>query len=118
MENLDPYRTLLVAMKEQDEEDKQFFERAQSAMEDLNLHNSIAADLVVQLAEDLTEYALTSDLDGLAEMEIDRIYGKGINLYLIVHALNEYEEEDNTEYLDVALAYILREKERRILNEE
>jgi len=117
MEDQAPYRNLFTAMKEQAEQDKVFMERATIALENLNLVNSPYAEMIVSLVEDLADFTLSSGDEPIAELEIDEEYGKGINLYRIAGSLGDYARDDDDEDLDVALAYIFREKERRLLNE-
>lgn len=116
MEDIEPYTRLIKAMKEQSEEDKQFMQRVNTAFEALNLHNSIYAELLVDLAEILTEITIEHQSPA-SELELDEQHGAGINLYSAIGSLYDYLEGDDDVCLDVALAHIFREKERRILNE-
>ncbi len=118
MENTDPYQPLLAAMREQELEDQLFLSEAYETLSELNLYNSLYAELVVELAEDLSSIVLSRASDTLAEMELDEEYGRGINMYQVIGALDDYDTDDDPTSLDVALYYIMREKERRILCEE
>lgn len=117
MEDQAPYNRLINAMKQQAEEDKEFMEDVQEVFEDLNLHNSIYAELLLELARALTSFSIDGVDDPTSELEIDEYLGKGINLHSAIGSLHDYAKNDDDVNLDVALAYILREKERRILNE-
>jgi hypothetical protein len=118
MEDQAPYRNLMDAMKEQKLRDEQFVIVATTAIQNLNLINSQYAEMLVRLADLLTSFAMEEGEDMSSEFEIDPEYGKGVNLYRIVGALQDYEKDDGDEVnLDLALAYIFREKERRWLNE-
>lgn len=117
MEDQEPYTRLISAMKQQAKEDKEFMAKVQDTFETLNLHDSITANHVLELAHFLTTCAIDASANPTSELEIDENHGKGINMYQAVGNLYDYIESDQTYNLDSALAWIFREKERRILNE-
>lgn len=122
MEDLEPYGNLIAAMKRQTTEDKIFTNKALVVLEELNLHNSIYAELLIKLAKTLVTYSINSIEDPAGELELDRDRGLSVNIAAAMRALDIYSwhsrdgGEQNVD-LDAALLAILREKERRIINE-
>jgi len=113
------FENLLNRAKQQAEEDQLFMQEVYNAFENLNLHNSIYAEVLIELAHRLVDYSLSTVDDPGAELELDRDRGMSVNLAKALRSLKYYsepirqggEEEDD---LDTALLAIIREKERRI----
>lgn len=121
-EDQEPYNRLLNAMKRQEVEDKIFIDKVVEAFTDLNLHNSIYAEFLLELASLLCQHSLCTVVDPAGEMELDRDRGMSLNIGPAIRALSKYASplrEGGEQYreLMVAIVSIVREKERRILNE-
>lgn len=122
MEDVEPYGRLLKAMQKQSEEDQVFLHKATTAIEELNLHNSIYAEQIIGVAKLLTTFTIATVEDPAAELELDRDRGMSVNLAAAMRCLNDYsaplrEGGEQMVELDRAILAIFREKERRILNE-
>jgi len=116
------FENLLHRAKQQAEEDQLFMQEVYRAFEELNLHNSIYAELLIELAHRLVDYSLSTVDDPGAELELDRDRGMSANLAKALRSLKYYSEPirhggEDEDDLDTALLAIMREKERRILNE-
>lgn len=121
MEDITPYKRLVTAMKEQEEEDKEFLQEATASIEELNLHNSIHAEEIVNLTNRLTYLNVEKFGDPANELSLDE-RGMSLNMGAALSSLYNYTQlvEDGGEQmddLDTALIAIFKEKERRILNE-
>lgn len=119
---MEPYNNLIAAMNRQSAEDKILLENAVLAFEELNLHNSIYAVQLINLAKTLVTYSINSIDDPAGELELDRERGMTVNIAAGIRALDEYSKplrEGGEQLVDLnaALLAIFREKERRILNE-
>lgn len=122
MEDYQPYSRIVKAMIRQQREDEVFMTRVQTAFEELNLHNSIYAELLVKLAGTLVTYSINSIEDPAGELELDRDRGMTVNVAAAVRGLKDYsaplrEFGEQIVDLDKSLLAIFREKERRILND-
>lgn len=122
MEDQEPYSRIIKAMIKQEKEDNIFMQKVEAAFEELNLHNSIYAELLIKLAGTLVTYSINSIEDPAGELELDRDRGLSVNIARGIRALKDYsaplrEFGEQMVDLDAALLAIFREKERRILNE-
>lgn len=117
-----PLQNLMNESFRQAQQDEEFLKKVYVAFEELNLHNTIYAEILLKLAEQLREYSLETVFDPANDLELDRDRGAAANITKAMRLLRDYSlsirEGGEQEYdLNNAIIALVREKERRTLNE-
>lgn len=117
-----PLQNLINESLRQSSEDIEFLRKVTQSFEELLLHNTIYAEILLETAKQLKDYSLETVFDPANELELDRDRGAAANISKAMRLLKDYSQSlrDGGEQqydLDNALIAIIREKERRILNE-
>ncbi len=117
-----PLQALQRAMDDQQQEDQAFLLHAIGVLEQLQLHNVINLDIIVEISEQLISDSLRSMDSPVSKLKLDKNNGLGANIADALTHITNYTSEDrrtnqDPDDLDRAIIALIRERERRILNE-
>lgn len=116
-----PLSDFFSAIKKQSDDDKRLFREMAQSFEELNLHNTIYCELVIELVKRLKDYSIDTVNDPASELELDADRGLSVNIARAMRDLRQYSLPVRSggeviEDLNDCLLAIFREKERLVLN--
>lgn len=117
-----PINNLMIAIQRQENEERAFIQDFIDKVTQLYTVNSIQAEVVLDIVDSLFNYNLSKNDDSAGRLELDKNRGLSINIGAAYRALDSYSSEDRRmgehhEDLITASMAIIREAERRILND-
>lgn len=120
---LEPILALAEYMQNQSREERQALKHAKDIMGNLFVTNSILYDIILSLAEIMTEHTVMMHTDPANLLALHPTHSTGVNLSQTYAALSRYTSSNrrinlNTDDLMDAITALLTEYESRILNEK